>query len=111
MTSPQDHENELRRREKNLEERELKIRLRELESELYQDVPLHKTVKHQPEPSKFQRWKKKATKILMFTGVVITALVVLNVVNRIASLFFGALILGGIAFVAYKIFFEERAKS
>jgi hypothetical protein len=112
MTSAHNHENELRRREKELEQRELEMRLRELESELTDQVPLHRTVKHQPKGSKFQRWQKQAPKIMLFGGTILGSLVVLNVAQRIAGVLFGVMIMGTIAFVAYKLFVEgENAKS
>jgi hypothetical protein len=74
MTSPETPDEALRRREKELEERELALRMRELEAEINQP-PLSQTVKHQPPETKLQRWKKQLIRVGTFLGVVVGVII------------------------------------
>jgi hypothetical protein len=109
MTSP-NHPDDLHRRQQELEDRERALRLRELESEIYQQAPapppLYETVKHNPAPTKQQQLVKQITRVASFLGIVIGVMVAV----RIASVVGTVVIVGGIAFVIYKIFVEERTR-
>jgi hypothetical protein len=106
MTPPETPDEAFRRREKELEERELALRMRELESEINQP-PLHPTSKHQPPETKLQRWKKQATRIALFVGIVVGVIAVI----RIAAVLSSIVLVGAIAFVIYKLVLENRTKS
>jgi hypothetical protein len=107
MNPQNSREEELRRREQELKERELALRLKELESELHPpEPPLHQTTKHTPAETTVQRWQRKLVKVATFLGIVIAVIVAI----RVASVLATAVIVGGIAFVAYKVFFEGEGK-
>ncbi|MDJ0735578.1 MAG: hypothetical protein QNJ47_16215 [Nostocaceae cyanobacterium] len=103
MNSPEDYEKELERRERQLKEKETEIRLRELESEIVaKDGQVYQTVKHQPEKTG-KPWQKKA-----ILGLKLFALAVIGLVAvRLSSYLAGAVIVGGLAFAAYKLFFNQ----
>jgi hypothetical protein len=99
-----DREAELRRREERPKERELELRLRELDAEINQP-PLHQTVKHTlPEPQR-QTWMRKAKKIAIFCGIVVGIVVLMRLAAMLASF----VIVATIAFVIYKLFFDDRS--
>ncbi|WP_414543259.1 hypothetical protein [Nostoc sp. CCY0012] len=59
MTSQDDHHQELEQRERILREREVELRLREMESDIHTpNAPFQKTVKHQPHNLQ-KPWVKK----------------------------------------------------
>ncbi|MDX2215356.1 MAG: hypothetical protein SFY66_18985 [Oculatellaceae cyanobacterium bins.114] len=112
---PQDNrEEELRRREQELRERELQLRLRELEAEIHQLPPhssqpssqqpplLHPT-KHEAPPSKVKTWMKKLTTVGKFLAIVVAVVVAVRVASWLATV----VIIAGIAWLAYKILFED----
>jgi Protein of unknown function (DUF3040) len=107
MTSSQNNQDEINRREQELADRERALRLRELEAELYQQQPpLHQTVKHTPSPTKLQTWTEKLTRVGAFLAIVVGVLVAV----RVASVLGTVVIVGGLAFVLYKFFIEDRAR-
>jgi len=103
MNPQGNHEEELRRREKELQERELAIRMRELEAELHQEPPLYKPVKHRESRG---ATLTKVINIAKFVGIVVAVVVAF----RIASTLAGLVMILAIAWVAYKIFMEDRAR-
>jgi hypothetical protein len=110
MTSPH-HPDDLHRRQQELEARERALRLRELEAEINQppappQPPLYETVKHKPAPTKRQQLVTQITRVASFLGIVIGVMVAV----RIASILGTVVIVGGVAFVIYKIFVEERTR-
>ncbi|MBD2310383.1 hypothetical protein H6G20_01635 [Desertifilum sp. FACHB-1129] len=107
MNSPDDKAKEFERRERELKEREQMIRLREIESELYQpaSTPVYSTTKHQPPEKTAKRWKKLAN-IGKFFLLVVAVIVGMKVASWLA----GAIIVGSIAFVGYKLFLEGDRK-
>ena len=106
MNSQDNQDNELRRRERELKEREHQIRLREIEAEINQP-PLHKTQKHQPPESSVKRWYGKLLSVGKFLAVVVAVVVAFKVAVSLAYV----VIVGAVAWVAYKIFLEkDRAK-
>lgn len=107
MNSPDDKLKEIERREQELKEREQIIRLREMEEELYQPPlsPTHSTTQHQP-AEKAPKRGKKLVKIGKFFLLVVAVIVGMKVASWLA----GAIIVGSIAFVGYKLFLEGDRK-
>jgi|SRR6476469_1102950 len=102
-------EAEMRRREQELKDREHALRLRELETEINQKYqpPLYETVKHQPSQTSLQQWSKQLVNVAKFMGIVVAVIVTI----RIATWLTGVVIVAGVAWVAYKLFFEgDRAR-
>ncbi|MBD2502472.1 hypothetical protein [Anabaena azotica] len=98
MTSPSDRNQELEERERRLREKEVELRLRE------NDVPLYKTVKHQPEQ---KAWMKK----VILGGKLFALGVAALVAVRIASLLAGFIIIAVLGWVSYQLFFASRKQS
>ncbi|MEW5858084.1 MAG: hypothetical protein AB1861_11980 [Cyanobacteriota bacterium] len=106
MNSPDNKDNELQRREQELQERERANRLREIEAEINQP-PLHQTTKHQDPQSSPQRWYKKLANVAKFLAIVVTVVVSIKLAATLSSV----IIVGAVGWVAYKLFFEgERSK-
>ncbi len=103
MNSPHQFDEASQQREKELQEREHALRLRELEAELHQSMPLPTTKHHEPTRS-VQQWAKKAKNIALFVGIVVVTMVAVKIATQLAA---GVMVLG-IAWVAYKIFFERN---
>ncbi|HEY9638756.1 MAG TPA: hypothetical protein V6D14_35560 [Coleofasciculaceae cyanobacterium] len=106
MNSQDDQEKELRRREQELQAREHAIRLRELESEINQPL-VHQTVKHREPESSLKRWYRQLVNVGKFVGIVVAVVVGIKVATWLATV----IIVGGIAWVAYKLFFEGDRRS
>lgn len=103
MGSQEDKENELRRREQELHERETAMRLRELEDELsLKQPPLYQTKKHQSESSGKLLYKK-----LILAGKFFALAVATIVCVKLATWLAGIIIIGGLALFAYKLFFDS----
>lgn len=105
MTSQNDKDrhNEIQRLERELQERERKIRLRELEAEINQP-PLYPTTKDKPsEKSLKQRYKT-----LVNVGKFLALVVVVAVTFKIAIALASVILVGAVAWVAYKLFFESK---
>ena len=106
MNSQDNQDNELRRRERELQEREHQIRLREIEAEINQP-PLHQTQKHQPPEKSVKQWYGKLLGVGKFLAVVVAVVVAFKVAVSLAYV----VIVGAVAWVAYKIFLEsDRSK-
>ncbi len=106
MTSQNDQDNEFQRLEREIEERERAIRLRELEAEI-NEPPLYKTQKHQPTESARQRQTGKLVNIGKFLLLVVAVAVSVKIAASLATI----ILVGGVAWVAYKLFFEsDRSK-
>lgn len=104
MNNSNNPEKDLEAKQKEIEERERAIRLRELEHELYQkEPPLYKTVPDTPPENKLKRWTRQAIKIGKFVGVVVIGIAAIQLGAWIA----GFILVGGIAWFSYKIFFES----
>ena len=106
MSSQDDKDNELQRREQELQARERAIRLRELEAEINQPL-LYQTQKSQKlETSAKQRYGK-LIKVGQFFALVIAVVVAIRIATALAFV----IMVGAVAWVAYKIFFQsDRAK-
>lgn len=107
MHSQDDQEKELRRRERELQEREHAIRLRELEAEINKPldpVPLYKTTKHQEGKSFLQRWGGKLANVGKFLALVVVVVITIKVATQVGYV----VIVGAIAWIAYKIFFDGK---
>lgn len=112
MTSPNNRDDELRRREQELQDRERALRLRELESEIYaqpqpHEPPISPTTKHQDSKRSLQQRYKQALEVAKFLGIVIAVVFAIRVATWLAT----AVLIGGVAWVAYKLFLSgDRAK-
>lgn len=107
MNSQNDRENELARRERELQAREQAIRLQELEAEINQPW-LSETVKHQQPKDSLKQWYGKLVNTAKFLGIVIAVVVAIRLAFWLATV----IMIGGIAWMAYKIFWEgDRAKN
>lgn len=107
MNSPDDHENEFQRLERELQERERAIRLREIEAEINQpQLPVHQTHKHQPPEISRNRYRQ-----LLNVGKFLVLVVVVAVSFKIATWLASIILVGGVAWIAYKLFLEgDRSK-
>ena len=107
MDSPDKKARELRHKEQELRKREQEIRLRELEAEIDRSVPAYITSKYEEPDSqvngKLKQWRRKIIAAAQFTGIVIAVIVAVRIATWLAT----AVIVGGIALIAYKIFVEE----
>lgn len=106
MTSQSDRHQELEQRERILREKEVELRLREIEQQISaNDVPLHKTIKHQSQDSS-KPWMKK-----VILGAKLFALgVAVLVAARIASMLAGVVIIAVLGFVSYQLFLASPKK-
>ncbi|MDP8964247.1 MAG: hypothetical protein M3O33_09745 [Cyanobacteriota bacterium] len=102
MNSQDDKENELRRRERELQAREQAIRLRELDAEINQP-PLLQTAKHREPNSSLKPWYGKLVNVGKFLAVVVTVVIAIRVATWLATV----IMVGAVAWVAYKIFLES----
>ncbi|HEY9729560.1 MAG TPA: hypothetical protein V6D50_24185 [Chroococcales cyanobacterium] len=106
MSSQDDKDNELQRREQELQARERAIRLRELEAEINQPL-LYKTQKHQKPESLLKQRYGKLIKVGQFLALVIAVVVAIRIATTLAFV----IMVGAVAWVAYKLFFQrDRAK-
>jgi anti-sigma-K factor RskA len=107
MDSPDKKARELRHKEQELRKREQEIRLRELEAEIDRPVPEHRTSKYEEPDSqvkgKLKQWRRKIIAVAQFTGIVIAAVAAVRIASWLAT----AVIVGGIAWIAYTMFFAK----
>lgn len=110
-------ETELRQRENELRKREMEIRLRELEAELHQQSPAtpapHVEVqtvypgnpgKSAKPATRWQRWQRLVSNLAKFCLLMVVVLVAIRVSFLLANI----IIIGTVAFVAYKLFFDSK---
>ncbi|MGA7936490.1 MAG: hypothetical protein WCA35_23250 [Kovacikia sp.] len=110
MDSQNSKDEELRRRERELQAREQALRLRELETEIYQQsfpdqTPISPTIKHQEPENAIRQHFRQAIKVAKFLGIVIVMVVAVRIATWLAT----AILVGGIAWIAYKLFFESNS--
>jgi fatty-acid desaturase len=103
-----DKRRQLQQWEQELRDRELAVRLRELEAEISQQQSSHRTHLKNAEPqtqplSLLKRFYRKLENVAKFIGIVV--LVVIGI--QVASWLAGTFIVIGIVWLAYKIFFEN----
>jgi Flp pilus assembly protein TadB len=103
MTSQNDRENEFQRLEREIQERERAIRLREIEAEI-NEPPLYKTQKHQPTQNSPQGLSGKLVNIGKFLVLVVAVAVSVKIATSLAMI----ILVGGVAWIAYKLFFESN---
>ena len=108
MDSPDKKARELRHKEQELRKREQEAQLRELEAEIDRSVPEYRTTKYeepdsQVKEAKLQQWRRKIIAVAQFTGIVIAVVVAVRIATWLATV----VIVGGIALIAYKMFFAE----
>lgn len=111
LMNPQNSKDEeLRRREQELKDREHAIRLRELEAEITQPPP-SPTVKHDRPEGRMQQKMRELVKAAKFVGLIAGAGILFVIVFRVGTFLATAVILGIVGWVAYKLFFEgDRPK-
>jgi len=112
MNPQNDREEELRRKEQELRDREHAIRLREMEAELYQqsaspaDPPLYTPTRHEEPESALKRNLRKVIQVAKFFGIVIVVVVAVKIGMWLAT----AVMVGAVAWVVYKLFFDGDRK-
>lgn len=119
MTTPEDREQELKRKELEIQAREQEIRLRELETQIYQEQrqareinfpepPLYETKKHKPSESSLKKLGKKLVKFGKFTGFVVIGIAFIRV-GFLVGMWITYLALAGIiGFIGYQIFLNDH---
>lgn len=108
MNSQNDQENEFQRLERELHERERAIRLREIQAEINEpQPPLYQTKKHQPSESLLKQRYRQLLNVGKFFVLVIAVAVSFKIASSLATV----ILVGGVSWVAYKLFFDrERSK-
>jgi Flp pilus assembly protein TadB len=101
MNFRNDKHKELQRREQELQAREQEIRLRELEAEINQPA-LYQTVKHRDSKGSLKQRFGQLVTIGKFLAIVVAVVVGIKIGTWLASL----IIVGSVAWVVYKLFFE-----
>ena len=107
MNSPDKKTRELRHKQQELRKREQESWLRELEAEIDRSVPEYLTSKYKEPDSqvngKLKQWRRKILAVAQFTGIVIVVVVAVRIASWLAT----ALMVGGIALIAYEMFVEK----
>ena len=109
MNATEKNSRELRHKKQELRKRKQEILLRELESEIDRSVPTHLINKYEETDSQTnsklkQQWRRKIIATAQFAGIVIAVVFVVRIAYWVAN----ALIVGGIALIVHKTFFEEE---
>ena len=118
MTTPEDREQELRRKELEIQAREQEIRLRELEIQLHQEQrqaremesslpPLYETKKHNPPESYLKRVGKKFVKFVKFAGFLILGIAFIRAGFWLGMWIAYLGLAGIITFIGYQIFLND----
>lgn len=102
MNSPNDHDEQLRLREQELQEREYALRLREIEAELHQPS-ISPTVQQPAAAGKLQKYCQLLN-VMAFFGLVVAVVVAVKIASQVAT----AIMVGGIAWIAYQMFVQGR---
>lgn len=104
MASQEDKENERRRQKQEQHEPETAKRLRKLEDELRsKQLPVHQPSRHQPEISREGQYKK-----LVLAGKFAALVVATIVLVKLATTLVTVIIVGGLAWFGYKLFFDSK---
>ncbi|NJN59693.1 MAG: hypothetical protein HC879_20520 [Leptolyngbyaceae cyanobacterium SL_5_9] len=95
--------------EQELRDRELAVRLRELEAEINQQHPPHhahlrNAAPHAKPLNVFKRFYRKLENVAKFIGIVVLMIIGIQIASWLA----GTFIVIGIVWLAYKIFFENN---
>ncbi|MBD2439328.1 hypothetical protein [Nostoc sp. FACHB-110] len=107
MKSEEERRQELEQQERILREKEVELRLREIEADIHNSpAPFYQTVKHQPENAQ-KSWGKKA----IIVGKLFTLGVVALIAVRIASVLASLIILAALVWISYKLFLESPKKN
>lgn len=109
MNYPDEKERELQRRQKEIEEREHALRLRELEAELYEqhkekEPPLYQTIKDDPSKRSLNRLGKKLLNVAKFLGFVVVTIALVRIAHVLAL----AVMVAGIVWLGYTIFLAKE---
>lgn len=113
MDSQNEQEQELQRKEQELRDREQAIRLRELENEIRQkqETPFHQTKKHDNSEKSLQSWGNKLVKMGKFAGIVVLSSAIVMMAFHLSIWLTRFVIVGIIAFIAYKIIFDSDKRN
>lgn len=108
MNSQNDQEDEFQRLERELQERERAIRLREIQAEINEpQPPLYQTKKHQPPESSLKQRYGQLVNVGKFLALVVAVVVAFKIASTLASV----ILVGAVAWVAYQLFLErDRSK-
>ncbi|MEG3858448.1 hypothetical protein [Microcoleus sp. herbarium12] len=108
MNSPEKNARELRHKKQELRKQQQQMLLGELAAEIDRSVPAELTSKDGAADyqtnNKRQQWRRKILGASQFFGIVIAVIVVVRFAYWLGT----ALIVGGLALIAYKIFLEEE---
>ena len=109
MNATEKNSRELRHKKQELRKRKQEILLRELESEIDRALPTYLINKYEETDSQTnsklkQQWRRKIIATAQFAGIVIAVVFVVRIASWLAT----ALIVGGIALIVHKTFFEEE---
>ncbi|MEL6927814.1 MAG: UbiA family prenyltransferase [Cyanobacteria bacterium J06600_6] len=119
MSTPEDRDREFNLREAELPAKERELRLRELETEIYQsqktsepeiaspEAPLYETRRHDPPPSSIQKFGRKIVKYAKFAGFVVAGIAIIKVGFFVGMWITYLLMAGIIAGIGYQIFLKE----
>ncbi len=103
MDPIEEMEEKLRRREQDLEARELKARLKEIEQDL-DEIPVTPTAKEATGGKKPRGLSQKASDVAKFVLMVFSVIVAIRIAHWVGM----AIIITGVVWVAYKIFLEDK---
>lgn len=105
MTSQNDQENEFQRLERELYERERAIRLREIQAEINEpQPPLYQTQKHQPSENSVKQQNKQLLNVGKFFLLVVAVAVSFKIATALATV----ILIAGVSWVGYKLFFDRK---
>ena len=118
MTTPEDKERELNRREAELQAKERELRLRELETQIYREQeaqteviaepPLYQTRKEPAKPNSIQKFGRKLVRFAKFAGFVVAGIAIIKVGFFVGMWVTYFLMAGMIAAIGYQIFLKDN---
>lgn len=118
MTTPEDKERELNRREAELQAKERELKLRKLETEIYREQqaqteviaepPLYQTRKEQPKLNSIQKFGRKLFKFVKFAGFVVGGIAIIKVGFFVGMWLTYFVMTGIIAAIGYQIFLKDN---
>lgn len=107
MTSNHSQNEDLHRREQKLKDREMSVRLRELETEVYSTSEPTRDVEvvtdDLPKQFSFQRSLRKIVNAGQFLAIVVAVVVAVRIAVWLAT----AIMIGAIAYITYALFLKD----
>lgn len=116
MTTPEDKERQLNRREAKLEAKERELRLRELEIEVHREEtkkaevdsePFYQTQKHQPKPNLIQTFGRKLVKFAKFAGFIVAGIALIKAGFLVGMWLTYFALTAIMAVISYQIFLKD----